>query len=55
MPPEDCRIRWGLPNDYPMVAPNSTAARSALAKSVGFGKVGRAGAKTRGRAKPAAT
>ncbi|WP_371875785.1 MucR family transcriptional regulator [Alsobacter metallidurans] len=27
--PADCRVKWGLPNDYPMVAPNFAAARSA--------------------------
>ncbi len=32
------RERWGLPADYPMVAPNYAAARSALAKKIGLGR-----------------
>lgn len=36
--PEQYREKWGLPNDYPMVAPNYSAARSALAKSSGLGR-----------------
>ncbi|MEX0853395.1 MAG: MucR family transcriptional regulator [Bauldia sp.] len=36
--PEDYRERWGLPADYPMVAPNYAAARSALAKKMGLGQ-----------------
>ncbi len=39
--PEDYRAKWGLPKDYPMVAPNYAAARSALAKNMGLGKGGR--------------
>ncbi|GHE67516.1 MucR family transcriptional regulator [Camelimonas fluminis] len=38
MTPEDYRARWGLPADYPMVAPNYAASRSALAKSMGLGR-----------------
>ncbi len=41
MTPEQYRAKWGLPNDYPMVAPNYSAARSKLAKSIGLGKKGR--------------
>jgi predicted transcriptional regulator len=41
MSPEDYRAKWGLPKDYPMVAPNYAAARSALAKNMGLGKGGR--------------
>jgi predicted transcriptional regulator len=41
MSPEDYRAKWGLPKDYPMVAPNYAAARSALAKSMGLGQGGR--------------
>ncbi len=37
MTPDDYRARWGLPHDYPMVAPNYSAARSNLAKSMGLG------------------
>lgn len=37
MTPEDYRERWGLPADYPMVAPNYARQRSALAKKIGLG------------------
>ncbi|MEM1286897.1 MAG: MucR family transcriptional regulator [Pseudomonadota bacterium] len=36
--PEQYRERWGLPADYPMVAPNYAAARSQLAKKMGLGQ-----------------
>ncbi|MEI8145272.1 MAG: MucR family transcriptional regulator [Alphaproteobacteria bacterium] len=36
--PEEYREKWGLPADYPMVAPNYAAARSALAKQMGLGQ-----------------
>lgn len=36
--PEEYRQKWGLPADYPMVAPNYAAARSALAKKMGLGQ-----------------
>lgn len=36
--PEQYREKWGLPPDYPMVAPNYAAARSALAKKMGLGR-----------------
>ncbi|MGA0561174.1 MucR family transcriptional regulator [Ancylobacter sp. VNQ12] len=36
--PEQYREKWGLPADYPMVAPNYAAARSALAKEMGLGQ-----------------
>lgn len=36
--PEQYRQRWGLPPDYPMVAPSYAAKRSALAKKIGLGK-----------------
>ncbi len=39
--PEDYRARWGLPKDYPMVAPNYARARSDLAKQMGLGQGGR--------------
>lgn len=35
--PDQYRAKWGLPPDYPMVAPAYARARSALAKSKGFG------------------
>lgn len=38
MSPEQYRAKWGLPGDYPMVAPNYAASRSALAKSMGLGQ-----------------
>jgi predicted transcriptional regulator len=36
--PEQYRERWGLPADYPMVAPNYARARSSLAKKMGLGQ-----------------
>lgn len=36
--PDQYRQRWNLPADYPMVAPNYSASRSALAKSAGLGR-----------------
>lgn len=36
--PEEYRQKWNLPADYPMVAPNYAATRSALAKSIGSGE-----------------
>ncbi|WP_442580537.1 MucR family transcriptional regulator [Mesorhizobium sp. ASY16-5R] len=36
--PEDYRKKWGLPADYPMVAPNYAARRSELAKTMGLGR-----------------
>jgi len=38
MSPEQYREKWGLPPDYPMVAPNYAAARSQLAKQMGLGQ-----------------
>ena len=38
MTPADYRAKWSLPADYPMVAPNYAATRSALAKSSGLGQ-----------------
>jgi predicted transcriptional regulator len=49
--PEDYRKRWGLPGNYPMVAPNYGAVRSAISKKLGLGR--RTAAKSNGR--PAAT
>ena len=37
MTPEQYRSRWGLPSDYPMVAPSYAAKRSELAKKMGLG------------------
>ena len=47
--PAAYREKWGLPPDYPMVAPSYAASRSALAKSMGLGQQGR-----KARVKPAA-
>lgn len=38
MTPEEYRIKWGLPADYPMVAPNYAEQRSAFAKKIGLGR-----------------
>ena len=38
MSPEEYREKWGLPADYPMVAPSYARQRSALAKKMGLGQ-----------------
>jgi len=38
MTPDQYRAKWGLPRDYPMVAPSYAATRSALAKASGLGR-----------------
>jgi predicted transcriptional regulator len=38
MTPEQYRQKWSLPPDYPMVAPNYAATRSALARTMGLGR-----------------
>ena len=38
MTPDEYRAKWGLPADYPMVAPNYAAQRSAFAKKIGLGR-----------------
>ena len=38
MSPEQYRERWGLPEDYPMVAPNYAKTRSQLARKMGLGR-----------------
>ena len=48
MSPEEYRNKWGLPKDYPMVAPNYAKARSELAKSMGLGQGGRKPARAAG-------
>jgi predicted transcriptional regulator len=53
MTPEDYRAKWGLPRDYPMVAPNYAAARSELAKTMGLGQQRRK-SEQKGRSKKAA-
>lgn len=50
MTPEQYREKWSLPDNYPMVAPNYAAQRSALAKSMGLGQVrDRTGPRKKGR------
>jgi len=36
--PDEYRSRWGLPADYPMVAPNYAKRRSEFAKKIGLGR-----------------
>jgi predicted transcriptional regulator len=38
MSPDEYREKWGLPHDYPMVAPSYAAARSDLARNMGLGR-----------------
>ncbi len=38
MTPNEYRTHWGLPSDYPLVAPNYAAQRSEFAKSIGLGR-----------------
>lgn len=51
MTPEQYREKWGLPASYPMVSPNYSAQRSALARSLGLGQMRRGRAES---AEPAA-
>jgi predicted transcriptional regulator len=46
MTPDEYRAKWGLPADYPMVAPNYAEQRRTLAKSIGLGTKRR---KTKGK------
>ena len=41
--PEEYRAKWGLPHDYPMVAPNYAKQRSEFAKKIGLGRRGNGG------------
>lgn len=43
MTPEEYRTKWGLPHDYPMVAPNYAKERSNLAKRMGLGQTRKGG------------
>ncbi|MGE0741089.1 MAG: MucR family transcriptional regulator [Hyphomonadaceae bacterium] len=43
MTPDDYRAKWGLPHDYPMVAPNYAKERSNLAKRMGLGTARKGG------------
>ena len=38
MTPQEYRLKWDLPSDYPMVAPNYAEARSEMAKKIGLGQ-----------------
>ncbi len=40
MTPDEYRAKWGLPHDYPMVAPNYAKQRSEFAKTIGLGRAG---------------
>ncbi|KXV22798.1 MucR family transcriptional regulator [Gluconobacter cerevisiae] len=42
MTPEEYRARWGLPREYPMVAPSYSEKRSSLAREIGLGSTPRA-------------
>jgi len=53
MSPEEYRAKWGLPADYPMVAPNYAEKRRDLAKQIGLGRKPGAAPRDR-RAKKAA-
>lgn len=54
MSPDEYRSKWGLPADYPMVAPSYSEARSKLAKSIGLGRKPDTAPVRRGRAKASA-
>jgi predicted transcriptional regulator len=47
MSPDEYRQKWGLPSDYPMVAPKYAAVRSELAKKIGLGR--KAGSKVKAK------
>jgi predicted transcriptional regulator len=49
MTPDEYRAKWSLAPDYPMVAPNYAAQRSAFAKQIGLGRKPSAESKRRGR------
>ncbi|MFO0995156.1 MAG: MucR family transcriptional regulator [Alphaproteobacteria bacterium] len=49
--PDEYRAKWGLPADYPMVAPNYAAQRSAFAKKIGLGRKSSGGRGRRSRGK----
>ena len=53
MTPDEYRAKWGLPYDYPMVAPSYAEQRSKLAKNFGLGRKPGARTKRRGRGKAA--
>lgn len=43
--PETYRAKWGLPSDYPMVAPSYSETRAAVARGIGLGRYGRVAAR----------
>jgi predicted transcriptional regulator len=45
MTPDEYRAKWGLPKDYPMVAPNYAEQRRGLAVKIGLGRKPRSGRK----------
>lgn len=51
MTPEEYRARWGLPSDYPMVAPNYAEKRRDLAKKIGLGRKPGSGGRPRRKTK----
>jgi predicted transcriptional regulator len=53
MSPEEYRHKWGLPHDYPMVAPSYAKARSQLAKNMGLGTAARVKKDSKQRNTPA--
>ena len=52
MSPEDYRAKWGLPKDYPMVAPAYAETRRMLAHSIGLGRKKEAEPSSNAKAKP---
>jgi predicted transcriptional regulator len=44
--PDEYRSKWGLPADYPMVAPNYAKQRSEFAKKIGLGQKSRPGSQS---------
>ncbi len=50
MTPDEYRAKWGLPSDYPMVAPGYAERRSAVAKEIGLGRRTPAGGRGRKKA-----
>jgi predicted transcriptional regulator len=53
MTPDEYRAKWNLPSDYPMVAPNYAATRSAMARAFGLGRKPADKPEGRGRKKAA--
>ena len=52
MTPDQYRERWGLPRDYPMVAPSYAERRSDLAKEIGLGRKAESNTEGRRRGRP---